>query len=419
MAVVASCLAPAVVWGHAFDPAARRLFDLGDAWMWDTTFGPMTSDAPGQYICEEAFLGGEDYRIAPMSTTTWYTASLAGLMRTDDGCSFEKVLDLGEVPVSLEAHPPSGRLALLTNETDAAALRWSEDGAGTWRDVALPGDGVQWTALRYLSESEVLISGYERMSEPAGLSVLLRVGLETGDVTTVPGVEDMTYLYIYDTNAGEFVGIAGVGRELRIVHGTAGEELAREELGAWPTGMVFEPASGDLVVTVSLPDPQGGYVLRGSRPAEGEPRVWETLEEGHSSRCVGSWNGEVFLCARRDREMHDVSRLGSEAPFLSFVELEGPRTSCGPETNVGTTCPVVWQELARALQIPGFEPPDMGVMPDMGDASDMAADMGGGDMATDPGGEVGGGCSSVGGPAGRLEGLFVLLGLWWRRRRRA
>lgn len=420
---------------HGGDPLPRDVLELPGAsgWVLSTNFGLMSSEDLDHYVCEEAFLGGDNFLVAPLGALRWVTFSEAAIMRTEDGCSFERVGELTEVPVSVDVSADGARVAYLTNQPELDALAWSEDEGRSFQGISLAAQGdVQWTGVGFADADRVFITGYSRAEADKGSARLLEVTLSTGEVRALDGLEGVRYPYLFDAEAGRMAGIATGEASLLTFWGSPDEVAAwRRDLESWPTGI--ELSSDGAQVFISGATAEGG-VLRGELDAS-EPS-WEILYPEHAARCVGLVGEQLYLCARRAREGHDLSRIVDDQPeeVLEFRDLQGPRPGCAPDTEVARTCAVVWPELALALRI---ELPDMGEAP----AADMGADVGAEDMAggaspQDMGADMSapvdmssgasggsdgeeGACASAGRPAPGSPwlGAVLLLGVGWLRRR--
>lgn len=434
--LAASCvfiLGAGAVSAHGGDPLPRRVHDVDGQWLLVTNFGIIAQDSPARYVCEEAFLGGDGFLFAPVSRREWMTFSSSVIMRTYDGCSFERVAQLPKLPSAVDVAPDRGTIAYVINDDGLPALSWTRDFGSTFErlDLASVGD-VHWTGLALGAGDVVYLSGYSRRDEDRGGAVIVSVELEGGAIERHTELDGAKFPYLFEAGGGRLAGIASVDEQLVLFWGAPGElSQNQRSLNSWPTGMWTDEAGAEL--HVASVEPLGG-VLRGVRDGSGAITWTESMPE-HSAKCVGVIGDQLYLCARRDREMHDLSvvRGGEASRAVSFEELQGPDAACEEQSDVARTCGVVWPELARALRIElPDEPGDMSdedERADMGEPleDDMGAEETLADMASvmvEPGMEPEppeAGTCSASGRAGGVGGAWLWAALLFgvRRRRRS
>ena len=388
-------LTPAALLAHGGDPVPRDVHVLEDgSWLMVTSFGVIASDAPRHYVCEEAFLGSDDFFVLPRSTTTWTTISENRIAVTQDGgCNFEvRSGRLEGTPIAAATSPDRVVQAFVLGEK----LHWSEDLWETRGEVVIePMEQVQWTGMRFGSQDTVFVVGYSRQEETRGsarlveldLSPLRRGEAEPGIVRHT-NVSDATYPYLFDVGAGKLAGIANVGGSLSLLWNGPEQWLdGRAELGGWPVDVAASPdgqriaaaggrATGEAVV----------YWYDNAQGLLGE----QVVQEDEPSACVAwSADGERLLhCGRASsqavslgsypisREFADQGeRIGEQDVLVAFDELEGPREAAcdASQSEAVKTCKIVWPELARALRIDLEEPG--GEMGTPMETLDMEADM--------------------------------------------
>lgn len=338
---------------HGGEPLPRRVYDVDGQWLLVTNFGVIAQDSPARYVCEEAFLGGDGFLIAPISRREWMTYSSSAVMRTSDGCSFERVAQLPKLPSAVDLAPDRATIAHVINEEDVPALWWTRDLGASFEQLDLTSVGeVHWTGLGFGEDDTVYLSGYSKDEEDRGSAVIVSVGLEERLIERHEGLDGAKFPYIFEVGGERLAGIASVDEQLVLFWGAL-DELSQNQraLNSWPTGMWSDAEGGELYVASA--EPLGG-VLHGVLARGGEV-TWTELVPEHSAKCVGLVGEQLHLCARRDREMHDLSVVQMQdetiTPAVSFEGLEGPSSECGDGSDVARTCGVVWPELARALRI--------------------------------------------------------------------
>ncbi len=365
--LLAALVFPSLAAAHGGDPLPRNVHPVSEsAWVLATNFGIIRGDDPEHYICEEAFLGGDNYLFAPLGELTWVTFSETRVMRTEDGCNFDEVFELTEVPVSVSSNITTGDVAFLTNQDDLAPLQLSEDGGKSWRALALdPGKQVHWTGVELSKDGEAFLSAYSREDADKGAALIYTVSLETGSLTLHPLPEGARYPYLSDASSGAGLEPARLAGQVNMPEGIAllwgtPQELIVHPLESWPTDI--ELANGGATVYASATTPEGG-VLVGNW--EGEAPTFEMLLPEHSARCVTDFGEDLYICARRDREGHDLSRYsaGEITSAVEFKKLLGPPSTCPEDSDTARTCKIVWPELAKALRL---DLPDQETSSDMG-----------------------------------------------------
>lgn len=431
LTLLSAFIAPVPSRAHGGDPLPRQALPTGDGgWLLVTNFGVIRSQEPDRYICEEVFLGGDDFHILPLSSTRWIALSRAGVWRTDDaGCSFDQLGELSRSPAAAHAHIPSQRFAYVMADPEAPRLVWSEDGGDGVEEEPLDTLGaVQWTGLRFASASQLVLSGYSRDEADRGSGRLARFDLETRALTALDALKESKYPYLFDAHERDIAALASHEEAIKLLWGAPDAALlvAGHAVASWPSTMTLSPGGEALWVTGAL---AGGGVARGERDAQ-QRATYATLLDGYQAQCATQLDGSTLLtCARRMREGHELAAydLGTQTltPLVVFTDLKGPPARCAANSPVATTCPIVWRELARALRItlpdsvepvePVEEPPGPGVslpVEEEPDATPLPVD---GPALEVPGQDVEGGCAHVSrsgaGPAGGM--LLVLLAASW------
>lgn len=386
---LALMLAPAVASAHGAEPLPTDMSAVGDAdWVLRTNFGLITSDAPDRYVCEEAFAGGEDFQVGVLGLNEWLVFTNDAVLYSPDSCNFEIRQQIPRKPAGVAVSPDSTRAAYLINVDEAtdSGVWWTEDQAATVEQAALDTALLHLSRAAFLDESRLLVSAYSSEDATRGEARLIVVNLDDGTSEQVGDLAGLSYPYLFDVEAGWVVWLARDDAGQVIFWGPTDEPTRYSRaVDSWPSGAVLD-ADGQSVWVSGVNA--------------------ETLAD-HSALCVGRVGESHYLCARRDREEHDLSRVGSHGsikPVVDFSTLAGPRNDCPADSDVATTCSAVWPELAGAL----------GIEVDSGDDTGGQADAGSG---ADSGGGDGGGCST-GGSGVPIGAGLALGGVWIIGRRR-
>jgi hypothetical protein len=362
------------LWAHSGEAITQEIFGFDDetSWLIRTNFGVITSDNPREFVCEEAFLGGDFFLVAPLSTTHWATFGETSVHLTTDGCSFERVMELDEAPTDAEAHLASGRIAFATNSERDSGVWWSQGGNSFERIPTDPSLFVV-TGMTFINSETILATSYRNdPSRAAGLH-LIDLESETVEQVDLTNLDGLSFPYLMTGHDGEFVWL--VRRQIpmstppeyeRVVYWGSLVNPARffYLTDSWPTGASL--AEDHQSITIS-------GVSAGFGIAEGKRREetvsWTTRAEQTTANCVGRIGSGIHLCTRRLIDGADALEVleTSFQPLLDFRELEGPRSGCESGSQTDLVCPLVWPEVAKSLQLE--EDTDAG-MPDAGPNAD-------------------------------------------------
>lgn len=356
--------------GHGEEPISQRIYSLGEGWLLKSNFGFTSSEFEG-FVCEEAFLGGGKFTVIPLDADRWITLGESAIHITDDGCSFTRVRDLARAPADADG---SGQNAIyLSNEVDTEGMWLSRDAGETWQRIDFDVTDTQLTGVRFDGPDRAFVSAYDRAS--SGAAIMLEVSLEAAPTVspiTIP--EGLKYPYVLDAKAGELVWLAR--DEGQTIFWGSVDTPTRDSLPimTWPAGAVL----AEDTQTVWLAGLEMGKgVTIGTRGAE--ETIWETVAVETTASCVGRIDGETYVCSMRRFDDADLMKLngnGTLEALTDFRDLEGARTDCSPESNVGDVCPLVWVEVEKALRVGA----DAGATPDTGtpdvDMGKETADMG-------------------------------------------
>lgn len=349
----ATALAPAAASAHGGEPLPTDITAVGEsAWVLRTNFGLITSDAPNRYVCEEAFAGGDDFQVAPLGPNEWLLFTRDTVIYSPDGCNFEIRQQIPRKPAGVAVSPSGARAVYLINVDDVAqaGVWWTDDEAATVEQIGLDSASLHLTRAMFVDDTRLLVSAYSSEEANRGQARLIAVNLNDGTTDRLVNSSWLSHSYLLDVNDGWVVWLASDDNGLRIFWGPIDEPTRYSEaVDRWPSGAVL--ADGGQAVWVSGVIGEGRGVLVGDAGAD---PVWSETLVDHSAKCVGYIDGTHHLCARRDHEGHDLSRVGTDGSIegvVNFANLAGPRDDCPADSDVATTCPAVWSELARALDI--------------------------------------------------------------------
>jgi hypothetical protein len=384
---------------HGAEPLPEKIhgFDSGE-WVFHTNFGIITSEKPNRYVCEEAFNGGDDFRVAALGLQTWVMFTPDAIYRTEDGCEFEKTEQLPKIPSDV-ASLRGGAVAYVVNtdSADTTGVFVSEDAGASFRKVGVDVSQRQFTRVDFIDDKTLLVSAYAKDAESQGAVELIEVALSDDSMTMLDVGEGLRYPYLLDVEDDNIIWQASTGSGQSLFWGTVSEPTRDEiPLDAWPNGVVLSDDGSEFWIAA----PNAGSKGLAHMPSSD---MMVDISSDHSGLCVGRAADTVYACARSDREGHDLSRVVGEdvEPALTFTDIAGPRDDCPAGSDVATTCPAVWPELATGLGI------------------EVEEDEGESDDNTDDGEKEDSICSSVGqnGPVGVHVFLLVLTATAVLRRR--
>lgn len=412
-----SCLWCSTAYAHGGEPLPRQLLSTGDGqWVLKTNFGLIRSQDPTRFICEESFLGGDDFLVQVLGTDQWVIATDTNIITTNDGCVFEKGMALKEVPKSLESSPSRQSVMFITNDSSLSSTLWiSEDRGKSFAPLSTGAADVFWTGGRFIDESRIFLSGYAREGDDKGSARFIVVTVPSRDVQVINPKSSLRYPYVFDGANGMVAGIAAdeASGDLMLFYDepdVLGEVL--EPLAVWPTDIELSKDGQSVWVAQSGSATGARY---GKRSAEGVQ--WAMVLNDVQLFCVAFLDEVLFACTDRDETGAEViqHRAPDRIPQVQFKSLVGARRDCPATSTVSKTCPLIWKEIAKQLRIPIVDMAqemDMGSS-DMDDPMDQTPDMQ--PPAETPSDE---GCASAGGQAPVcLVWLWLVGAVYWRRRR--
>lgn len=385
---VFSLLLAAPLSAHIGEPLSSRVWIVDGEWVLETNFGVMGQHFDG-FVCEEAFLGGDRFFTVPLSADRWVTFSNSNIWKTDDGCSFTTLGELGSLPADVDAESESQRVAWVSN-----------DGIGELRilteEVIELGpafsEELHLTSVRFVTANTLIVGGYYKTQSGAGF--IGRVDLEAGTIEPLQ-IPAATYPYVLDATETQILWLGRVEMQtvfLGTLENTTEHAL---EITSWPTdGRITE--SG---VVISGLNQSRGLTIG---TLTGDTLQWETHAEETSAMCVRPYEDGYLVCALRRFDVGDLVfiRPGSEPePVVHFEDLGGPR-SCPTGSESDDVCPTVWPEIARQL---GLLTPEVPMEPES--MEEDVEDMGMPPVDPDVAPPKSDGCSS----AGQFASIWLLI----------
>ena len=386
-------------------------------WVLKANFGVITSDQPCHLVCEEAFGGGDRFSIAAYGLDEWVLFTDDRIVRTDDGCNFEEVRKNSDNAADWAMHRPSGKLAFFINDGSDKGIWMSTDRGKSFSRMEVEKPDLTLTTLQFTGDGRLFVAGYVPSTDPSSQAADGRFFFadKPGEVTEVSAYE---YPQLLASHGDKILWLGRSSEGQELVLGRVDQPVgSTKSVEAWPSGATFSEDGTEIWVSGVEKESRG--FLHGT--LDGENVSWELRHSGHSALCVGYGRDDLHVCGKNAREGFDLQRRtgsGELEGLVNFEQLAGPRQNCPEGSDVATTCPAVWSELAKSLDIDpdgssgGSCDSPAGGGPDAGGE----ADAGGGDATG--GSATGSSCSTHGGgPAGGLFALIVVVGLLGRRLR--
>ena len=340
------------VMAHGDPPAGDEVFAVDGEWVYLTNFGVMAASWPDQYVCEEAFYASEDFSIAPLATDAWVTASRTTVATTDDGCNFERVRgDLPREPSAIAALPDSGEVAYLVRDEDDVELMYSDDGGETWSELAVELEELIPTGVGFLEAGRLVVVAYEADDDIRGAPLITDIDVDAEERSDFDVDDELRYPELLDARAGDLLWYAQRDGEVEVRWSRSDDLHAGDFVASsWPAAGAIAP-DGQRAYLGGI-DEQGRGVFEAMRD---EPSQWTEIVDGHRGMCLAATDdGRLFVCGHRDDDGHDLAVVDADGELeklVDFRDLQGYRSGCGTESDVGGSCPAVWPELATALDI--------------------------------------------------------------------
>lgn len=415
--LLVSFLAPATAFAHAEQPISEQVFAIdGGGWVLQANVGIVQSSNPRELICEESFLGGDNWILGALGETEWLTFGENEVMRTEDGCDFEVVMQTGVVPTSAAVHPAGGNAAFLLNTMEQRGLWVSTDRGMNFENLTDLG-AHQTTDLRFVDATTLLVTGYDREMEGAGLAWL--VNLESGETTEVALPDDVLYPYVLDASAGYALVLGRRGNQ--IVFWGPLDDIGKNEYVAdvWPTGGRLSDDGRTAWVSGML---NGKGIVEGTLDGD-DVATWDSFAEELAAGCIASVDDDLLACGPAGCQVSDllhVPRDGDPVGLLRYDGFEGVRSDCPEGSDVAEVCPTVWGELSKYFvalpECPTFDGPEPEPDPDPDPQPDAGGDADAAEPEPTP--PAGGGCCATTTADSEGAGALLLAMLLFRRRRR-
>lgn len=342
---------------HAEAPLARKahVVDQGE-WVLRTNFGIISSQAPDRFVCEEAFLGGDRFFVAPLGTTTWVTFGETSIHRTEDGCEFEKVDDITSRIEDVDQDPASDGVVYVANG-EGAGVFYSTDAGKTFEAVGtLDAERFQITSVRFLDATTLVVGTYDRDGE--GAANVVTIDVTTG--TTEPLQLDTQVTYPYVIAAGAERVVINARAEVQTLFvGTPDQPTMHARPSqpgeTWPTGAAIAEDGSRIFIA-------GLFLGNGLTSAEWNDTEldWQSSLEPTQVGCVEESAGALLVCSSstagaRQGDLLALDEAMQMMPLVIFERIEGP-SQCPAGTDVATVCPLVWPEVGPALGVDVEQP---------------------------------------------------------------
>ncbi len=390
-------LVPAQLFAHAEEPAARSIFKTQNGILVQANFGIIANTLDG-YACEEAFLGGDAWKVGVFSDTEWITFGSDNIKRTEDGCSFETIKEIDSIVGDIRVSPDQKTVIYSANGGSEPGIWISKDRGKSFQPVSYDVAGLQVTGLRFLNNNTFLVSAYDTSKAGAGLLI----SFSTQDPKPVPISipADVTFPYLLDANENGFVWLGRLEAQTIFVGSTENSDEVRYLPESWPVGAALSADGQNIYI---------GGVSEGSGIAVGTKSTGEfkTIVADQVVDCLNRVGDKIYTCGLERRDGFDVFELENETlkGVSKFTNINGPRNDCPADSDVSTICPIVWNDTAEYF---GKDPNMKTPVSDMKESADMGMDA---DVISEPSS----GCSTSN--PSPLP-LFFLFALFFVRRKK-
>jgi len=386
------------LYAHIGEPLSSRIWVVGEEWILQTNFGVMGQHFDG-FVCEEAFLGGDRFFVVPLAADRWISFSNKNVWKTDDGCSFSRIGELGGLPTDVDLELNSQQVAWVSNSS-LPELRVLHEETITLGPTF--SEELHLTSVRFVTSNTLVVGGYYKTQSGAGFIAMVDIESGTIEPLQIPAA---TYPYVLDATETQILWLGRVEAQTVFLGTPSNTTEYALEITSWPTdARIIENG-----VVISGLNQSRGLTIG---TLTGEDLEWETYAEETSAMCVRPYGDGYLVCALRRFDVADLVfiRPGSEPePVVHFEDLEGPRI-CPAGTESAQVCPTVWPEIARQL---GLLPPEIPVEPEPmeEDAEEMGTNPNDDPPVAPPKKET---CSSAGG----LISVWLLIAVGGLRRPR-
>ncbi|MBA2663424.1 MAG: hypothetical protein H0U74_14140 [Bradymonadaceae bacterium] len=365
--ILLCALAPTPLRAHGAPPAPIKIVGLerdgapGHDWVFVTNFGVITSDQPARYICEEAFFAGDNFHVEALGLTRWTVFTRSAVLTTEDGCNFTKIYEQSALAAGAASHPQSRQVVFFSNPGTGAEI-WHIDATDTVAKLPLALDALRLTSVRFLDAQTLIAGAYA----DAGAARLLFIDLAQNSVRTAELKAEYTFPYLLASGGQRFVWLGRRDGVLRLFWGsTTDPEEIVIDTERWPTDVALSD-DGRRAYFAGVNEERRGVLVATLEP---QLQLSPTLDD-HSASCLTIIDDSLYVCGHHAREGYSLARYdesGTTHTLVDFRTLVGPRAGCDPASQSARTCPAVWPELARYLEIDIGQPDhadDVGLEPE-------------------------------------------------------
>lgn len=358
-------LMPIQLFAHAEEPAARSIFKTQSGILIQANFGIIADSVDG-YTCEEAFLGGDTWKVGVFSQTEWLTYGSDNIKRTEDGCSFETVKEIDSIVGDIRVSPDKKTVAYFANGGSEPGIWISKDRGKSFQLVDYKFEGLQITALRFSDNSTFLVSAYDTTKEGKGLLISVSMQNLESKLITIP--EGVTFPYLLDANVTGIVWLGRLGEQTIFIGTAEKSDEIQYKPDVWPIGAALSNDGQQIYI---------GGVNDGAGIAVGQRNTgtFKTIVADHIIDCLNRVGEKIYTCGLERRDGFDVFVLENETlkGVSKFTNINGPKNDCPDNSAVSTVCPIVWNDSATYFgkepnvkksptdDVDGNESVDMGV----------------------------------------------------------
>lgn len=395
---------PAQLFAHAEEPAAKSIFKTESGLLIQANFG-VISDSIDGYVCEEAFIGGDAWKIGVFSDTEWLVYGSDNIKRTEDGCTFETIKDVDSIVGDIRISPDQKTVVYFANGGSEPGIWFSKDRGRTFTIIDFDVAGLQLTRARFENDSTLLVSGYDTTKEGQGF--LLSISTQTLEPEQLTIQDGVTFPYLLDANENGIIWLGRLDERQTIFVGSKeNTDEVRYIPSTWPIGAALS-LDGQTIYVGGVND--GAGIAVGER----ETGEFKTIVEDNIIDCLDRIGEKIYTCGLERRDGFDVFELENETlkGITQFTNIDGPRSDCNEESPVTVVCPIVWKEAAQYF---GKEPP-ITPTPDVEGSNDMGMDANSSAEPSEPIDDGGCSCSSTN-PS--TFSAFLLFALFFLRKRK-
>ncbi len=356
--IVLFLLVPVQIFAHAEEPAAKSIFKTENGILIQANFGIIDDFSDG-YVCEEAFLGGDSWKVAVLDQTEWITYGSNNIKRTEDGCSFQTIKESDSIVGDIRVSPDKKTVAYYANGGSEPGIWVSKDRGKSFERIDFEVEGLQITALRFENNATMIISGYD--TNQAGEGFLISVSTQSLESASLAIPDEVKFSYLLDANEEGLIWLGRLEAQTIFVGTRSETDQIQYEPKSWPIGAALSEDGQNIFI---------GGVENGSGIAVGSRSsgVFETILKDRAVDCLKRVGEKIYICGLERRDGYDIFELekGSLKGVSKFTDIEGPKNSCPDESDVSSICPIVWKDTATyfgkvAELNPSPDTADMGV----------------------------------------------------------